>query len=190
MVADFDVFVLPDQIPKDSIINHVKDYWLGGGGVLSFESAIGYLFYTGMVHPSYEGDFMFYPTNPVGRWAYQPFDGINTTSRHPVTKSLEADTQYPFTEDAVYLGGFDLVPLLGSRYIELAIWPSNPSWTVLAAFDNPDIGGKMVQLPGNCSQFEGWMEPVIADSIDWLAPRPKARILFDLTHYPYYGVDS
>ncbi|OLS30156.1 MAG: hypothetical protein ThorAB25_11530, partial [Candidatus Thorarchaeota archaeon AB_25] len=36
MVADYDAFVLPNQLPRESIINHIKDYWLGGGGVLCF----------------------------------------------------------------------------------------------------------------------------------------------------------
>jgi hypothetical protein len=189
MVADYDAFVLPNQLPRESIINHIKDYWLGGGGILCFDSAMGYLFYAGLIDPSYEGDFMKYPENFNGRWAYQPFDGILTQERHPVTKSLDADTIYPFTEDAVYLGGFELGPLLGERYIELAIWPANPDWTLLVAFDNPDRGGKIVQLPGNCSQFETWMEPVVADAIDWITPRPKGRILVDLFHDNWFPID-
>ncbi len=192
-VADYDAFVLPDQLPKDSIINHVKDYWLGGGGILCFESAVGYLFYAGMIHTDFEGDFMLWPTNPDGLWAYldyDGYDGIMTNSRHPVTKSLEGDTQYPFTENAVYLGGFDLVPRLGERYIELGIVTTNPSWSSMFGIDNPDKGGKIVFLPGNCSSFETWIEPVIFDAIDWIAPQPKGRIAIDFTHVPYYGVDG
>ena len=185
MVADFDAFVLPDQLPRENITNYIMDYWLGGGGILSFESAVGYLFYAGMIDPSYEGDFMLFDINPDGRWAYLPYDGVLTQDRHPVTKSLDADTEYPFTEEAVYL-----VPLLGERYHELAIWPINPDWSTLFAIENIDVGGKIVQLPGNCSQFESWMEPVVVDAIDWLAPRPKARILYDLTHSPVYGIDT
>ncbi|MFW9959169.1 MAG: hypothetical protein ACFFCT_13950 [Candidatus Odinarchaeota archaeon] len=190
MVADYDAFILPDQLPKDSIINHVKDYWLGGGGILSFESSVGYLFYIGMIHSSYEGDFMLYPTNPDGRWAYRFYDGILTNSRNTVTKSLQGNTEYSFAEDAVYIGGFDLVPLIGSRYIELAVVPTNPGWSSMFALDNPEKGGKIVFLPGNCSSFEPWIEPVISDAIDWIAPHPKGRIAIDLTHVPYYGVDS
>jgi hypothetical protein len=33
MIADYDAFVLPKQLPRESIINFVKDYWLGGGGI-------------------------------------------------------------------------------------------------------------------------------------------------------------
>ena len=189
-VVDYDAFVLADQLPKDEIINHVNDYWLGGGGILSFDSAVAYLFYTGMIHPTYDGEFMLYPTDPDGRWAYLIYDGITTNSRHPVTKSLEETTVYPFTEEAVYTGGFELVPLLGDQYVELGIVESTPSWSSMFALDRESAGGKIVQLPGNCSQFEGWMEPVIVDAIDWLAPKPKARVAFDFTHTPYYGVDS
>jgi len=42
MVSDYDAFVLPNQLPRESIINHIKDYWLGGGGILSFEASIGF----------------------------------------------------------------------------------------------------------------------------------------------------
>lgn len=190
VAANFDAFVLPDQLPKDEIIDLVKDYWLAGGGVLFFESSIGYAFYSGMIHSDYEGDFMLYPTNPSGRWAYLEYDGIHTTARHPITKSLQNDTEYPFTENATYLGGFELRPLLGSQYIELAIYEGNPDWSSMFALDNLNKGGKIVFLPGNCSSFETWMEPVIADAVDWLAPRPKAHIAIDYTHVPFYGVDS
>ncbi len=197
MVADYDAFVLPNQLPRESIINYVKDYWLGGGGVLCFDAAVGYLFYAGIIDPSYEGEFNLYPMDASGDWTYSasagvgdPYDGIFLNQRNPVTKSLEEDTVYPFTGNQTLLAGFDLAPLLGARYLELGYYDGEPTWTSIAGFDNPDRGGRIVYLTGNCSSFQTWMEPVIADSIDWLAPRPKGRILYDLTHTPVYGIDS
>jgi hypothetical protein len=197
MVADYDAFVLPNQLPRESIINHVKDYWLGGGGILCFDAAVGYLFYAGIIDPSYEGEFNLYPMDAGGDWTYSasagvdgPYDGIYLNLRNPVTQSLEEDTVYPFTGNQTLLAGFDLAPLLGPRYLELGYFYDEETWTSIAGFDNPDRGGRIVYLTGNCSSFETWMEPVIVDSIDWLTPRPKARILYDLTHMPAYGIDS
>lgn len=195
-VVDYDAFVLPNQLPRESIINHVKDYWLGGGGVLSFGASVGFLFYSGLIDPSIEGQFSFYPIDGSGLWTYAGFtgmgfyDGIYASQRNPVTKSLEEDTVYPYTGNETLLGGFDIAPILGARYLELAYQDGMPSYASIAGFDNPDRGGKIVFLSGNCSSFETWIEPVVADAIDWLAPRPKGRILYDLTHSPAYGIDS
>ncbi|MCK4566124.1 MAG: hypothetical protein KAU48_02335, partial [Candidatus Thorarchaeota archaeon] len=54
----------------------------------------------------------------------------------------------------------------------------------------PDRGGKIVQIAGNCSSFASWQSQTAIDAIDWLAPRPKGKILFDLSHLPAYGVDT
>jgi hypothetical protein len=197
MVADYDAFVLPNQLPRESIVNHIKDYWLGGGGVLCFDAAIGYLFFAGIIDPSTEGDFHLYPINFSGLWTYAgltgpdvPYDGIYLNQRNPVTKSLEEDTVYPFTGNQTLLGGFDLAPLLGARYLELGYYDGEPTWTSIAGFDNPDRGGRIVYLTGDCSSFETWMEPVVVDAIDWIAPRPKGRILVDLSHDPYFSIDA
>jgi len=195
-IADYDAFVLPNQLPRESIIDHIKDYWLGGGGILCFDAAVGYLFYAGIIDPSYEYEFNLYPMDPDGDWTYaassgvgDPYDGIYLNQRNPVTKSLEEDTIYPYTGNQTLLAGFSLLPLLSEKYLELGYYYDEPTWTSIAGFDNPDRGGKMVYLTGNCSSFETWMEPIIADAIDWVAPRPKARIAIDFTHKPYYGVD-
>jgi hypothetical protein len=195
-VVDFDAFVLPNQLPRESIINHIKDYWLGGGGVLSFGASAGYLFYAGIIDPSEEGEFNLYPIDGNGLWTYagltgfELYDGIYLNQRNPVTKSLEQDIVYPYSGNDTLLGGFSLVPLLGARYLELGYQDGYQSYTAIAGFDNPDLGGRIVSLPGNCSSFETWIEPVISDAIDWITPRPKARIAIDFTHVPYYGVDS
>ncbi len=196
-ITDYDAFVLPNQLPRESIIYHVKDYWIGGGGILCFDAAVGYLFYAGIIDPSYEGEFNLYPMDSEGDWTYSacplvgdPYDGIYLNQRNPVTKSLEEDTIYPYTGNQTLLGGFNLLPLLGEKYLELGYYYDEPTWTSIAGFDNPDRGGRMVYLTGNCSSFETWMEPVIVDAVDWITPRPKGRILYDLTHGAYYGVDS
>ena len=54
--ASYDILVIVDQLPRDSITLLVKEYWLGGGGILSFNSAFGYLSYYGFLDPMWEGD--------------------------------------------------------------------------------------------------------------------------------------
>ncbi|MCK4568483.1 MAG: hypothetical protein KAU48_14345, partial [Candidatus Thorarchaeota archaeon] len=60
---------------------------------------------------------------------------------------------------------------------------------VIFSLDFDYQGGKIVQIPGNCSTIPVWERPIITDAIDWLAPRPKANIAIDFTHAPFYGVD-
>jgi len=196
MVADYDTFVLPNQLPRESVINYIKDFWLGGGGVLSFGASFGFLCFSGLIDPSLEGEFSLYPIDGTGVWTYagltgdELYDGIYVNQRNPVTKSLEEDTVYPYAGNQTLLGGFHLAPLLGERYLELANQDGQPTYTSIAGFDNPNGGGRIVFLTGNCSSFETWIEPVIVDAVDWLAPRPKARVAFDFTHHAYYGVDA
>jgi hypothetical protein len=69
IVADYDAFVLPNQLPRESIINLTKDYWLGGGGILSFDGSIGFCFYAGFIDQSLERNFELTPPASPGYWA-------------------------------------------------------------------------------------------------------------------------
>ena len=53
--AFYDVFILVDNLPREAIFDQVKEFWLGGGGVLSLDSGISYLCYAGMIPPESEG---------------------------------------------------------------------------------------------------------------------------------------
>ena len=52
--AKYDIFILVDNLPRESIVNDVKEFWLGGGAILSFDSAISYLCYAGILPPESE----------------------------------------------------------------------------------------------------------------------------------------
>jgi hypothetical protein len=45
-------------------------------------------------------------------------------------------------------------------------------------------------MPGDGSSIPSDFESVIVDSVEWLIPRPKGRIVYDLTHQPRLGVDA
>ncbi|MCK4567962.1 MAG: hypothetical protein KAU48_11715, partial [Candidatus Thorarchaeota archaeon] len=192
MIADFDAFVLPNQLPRESIINFVKDYWLGGGGILSFDGSIGFCFYAGFIDESLEGNFELVPPATPGYWTYTDMiDTVVVNQSHPVTKAYEVDDEFLVPPgDVVILNGVDLPSIVGDRMINLVTWNFSSLLPVVAAFENPDRGGKIVQIAGNCSSFASWQSQTAIDAIDWLAPRPKGRILYDLTHNPNYGIDS
>jgi len=82
-----------------------------------------------------------------------------------------------------------LVEKIGDEYTNLARTSEDISDGVAFAVDNHRRGGKIVHLPGNCSTIPTWIQNILPDTLDWLTPRPKARILFDLSHNPFAGVD-
>ena len=49
LTSNYDVFIMVDNVPREKIINQVKEFWLGGGSILSFDSAIAYLCYAGIL---------------------------------------------------------------------------------------------------------------------------------------------
>ncbi|MHA1614003.1 MAG: hypothetical protein ACTSYJ_04110, partial [Candidatus Thorarchaeota archaeon] len=192
LAADFDSFVLVNQLPKDTIINMVKDYWLGGGGILSFGGSIGFCFYTGMIDTSLAGDFQLAPIASPGYWAYDiDVSNVSIMQRHPVTQDYQvSDSTIMPAGNYTVFNGMGLAGIIDTEFIPLV----RPNYTgltpVAAGFDNPDQGGKIIHLPGNCNSIPSWFNPMITESIDWLAPRPKAHVAIDYTHHPFYGVDS
>ncbi len=193
MAADFDTFVLANQLPKDNIINLVKDYWLAGGSILSFGGSIGFCFYTGMIDSSLAGGFQLAPIASPGYWAYSdvPLSNVSIMQRHPITQDYQVSdsTLMPAGNYTVF-NGIGLDGIIGDEFIPLVRHNYSGLTPVASGFDNPAQGGKIVHLPGNCSTIPSWLNPMITESIDWLAPRPKANIAIDYTHHPFYGVDS
>jgi hypothetical protein len=50
-------------------------------------------------------------------------------------------------------------------------------------------GGRLVHLPGDGSSIPADFQSIILDSVEWLVPRPKGRIVFDLSHSARIGID-
>ena len=51
MTADYDVFIMVNNLPRENITNYVKEFWLGGGAILSFDRALAYLYWSGILIP-------------------------------------------------------------------------------------------------------------------------------------------
>ena len=84
--AVYDVFIMCDNFPRENITDRVVDFWNGGGGVLAFDGAAGFLCYFGILPPiaaGSSGDGLY--------WSYSGSD-IVIMERHPVTKSYGSET--------------------------------------------------------------------------------------------------
>lgn len=182
--ANFDVFVINDNLPKDNITNYVKEFWLGGGSLMTFDSAISYLCYYGILPPESSGDEG-YGTY----WSYIYSETQTIAIRHPVSKAYQVNDQFNVT----YFdwATFNWTALQGtsiaSQLSKIANVDGDSNFATIVGFDPEDKGGKVLHILSTVDITE---DQIIIDGIDWLCPRPKGRILFDLTHRPYYGIDT
>ncbi|MFW9935572.1 MAG: hypothetical protein ACFFDU_08770 [Candidatus Thorarchaeota archaeon] len=182
----FDVLIIPDNLPRERIVNQVKDFWLGGGGILSFDSAISYICYAGILPHESEG------SESYGvYWTYSTFTTQHDIQiRHPVTKNYQVN-QLVESENMDF-GKFSWAALSASsaagEVVLLAHMAGIPDAASIVAYDSSVKGGRFVQLP-LLGPVPSDMENLVIDACDWLCPRPKARITFDYTHDPYFKID-
>ncbi|MBD3202614.1 MAG: hypothetical protein GF316_21555 [Candidatus Lokiarchaeota archaeon] len=186
LTADFDVFIMVDNLPKDNIVNFVKEYWLGGGGILSFDSALSYLMYAGILIPESEGD-----ENYGTYWSYSNSITQNISIRHPSTKKYEVGDIYTLTKlsNAAVIWSSITGTTFEDDIIKLTNVENLNDIASGVALDPTQKGGKVIHLPGTVEEIDPTYEDLILDSIQWLCPTPNARILFDLAHQPWYGID-
>ena len=180
MTADYDVFVMVDNLPKTNITDYVKEFWLGGGAILSFDSAILYLCYYGIFIPESEGD--------DGRGTYYNYVSDishNISSRHPTTKDYKVNDKFSsvFASSAYLYWDVLLTTSVGGMVTKLANRDSFYNYATAVALKRDDKGGRIVQLSGRGDTIGINMSSLITDAIAWLCPRPKGRILFDLSHF-------
>jgi hypothetical protein len=185
ITADYDVFILVNNVPRPSITNLVKEFWMGGGGLMSFTGALSYLLYGGILDSSIT-------TDPGGsHWIYLTTDAQNVTSRHPTMKEHHInDTVSERTETWATTSTTVLDSLPNSYYSTVLLSIPGSSFFVTGfAIDLNNNGGRIVHLPGDGSSIPTDFESIILDSVEWLTPKPKGRIVFDLSHMPRIGVD-
>ena len=186
LTKDFDIFIMVDNLPRENILNHVKEFWLGGGSLLSFDSALPYLMYEGILIPESLGD------HGWGTYfSYQSGNTNNISTRHPITKDYGvAET---FSSAGTFMCHILWDMLLGTSAgadtIKLSNRDGVNNFATAVARDPVDKGGKVVHLPGLGDAIGTNMGYMISEAVQWLCPKPKGRILFDLSHYPYYGID-
>jgi len=187
-LANYDVLVLADNCPRENISDLVKDFWLGGGGILSIDSAIAYLGYYGILYRENEG-----VSNGLSEyWNYKVNENATILDRTPVTQSyLEGEKlQYKNSDFAMIdISAFNTTTVW-ARTTVLAEDSEDPDWAVAVAVDAFDRGGKVVQIGIPVQDWAADFEGMITDAIGWLAPRPKARIAYDFSHQPRLSIDD
>lgn len=184
MTADYDIFILANQLPRESINDLVREFWLGGGGLLTFNSSVSYLFYGEILVP---GD----TTDWRGLWwNYYPTDSQNVTARHPTMKDYHVnDTVLESGADCAVIWGPHLTGSdNGADYTLLLHNSTHVDYVTGFAREARTEGGGLVYLP-TASSIASDMESIILDSVEWLIPRPKGHIVIDYAHQPRIGVD-
>ena len=110
--------------------------------------------------------------------------------RHPVTKDYQAGDTIHLDEigliiDRMYIDSFN-----PGDYVDLLYETSDPVNALAFGLDNSARkGGRIVQIHGNYTVAPTWYTLMVDEAVDWLAPRPKGRILVDLSHSPWIALD-
>jgi len=192
VLSNFDVFVMPDNLPRENVTMLAKSFWLSGGGLLTIDSSASFLGYAGIIPYESEGD--------DGRGTYWNwvFSELQVVSHlHPATKSFSVGDQFNIT--LLNWATFNWTALMStqesSHYVKLSHAQGDTNAATGIAYEPELRGGRVVQLPGYAQNTDnGWVvveetETMWVDAIKWLCPTPKSRIAFDLSHKPKLGFD-
>ncbi|MHA1939235.1 MAG: hypothetical protein ACW97O_13575, partial [Candidatus Thorarchaeota archaeon] len=81
--ANFDVFLMVDNYPRENITNQVTEFWKSGGSLMSFGNAAGFLCYFGILPPEAA------LSSGHGVYWLNTADAVNITARHPISQSYQ-----------------------------------------------------------------------------------------------------
>lgn len=180
----FDVFVMDDNNPRPSMVDEIINFWKGGGGILSIDGAINFLCYYGVLIPLSTGD-----NGYSTYWNYDWSQNQTVLNRHPVSQEYSVGQEITNELDWATV---NMTSVSGHSYFgEYTVITHAASGTTSAntVVRDPLTQGRIVQTFGWNTE-EPPHGPMIVDAVDWLCPRPKARVVFDFTHFPYYGIDE
>jgi len=183
--ASFDVLILIDNHPRESIITDILDFWLAGGGILTLDGSAIFLNYFGVLPPESIGD------DGWGTYWNYVYNDLVVTTRHPITKGYSLATEVDLGLDYLCWDWTALqTSIINSDLTMVASSPTDSNAVTVLAFDPSDRGGKIATIAWDLvSDNLPELYPMIHDACDWLAPRPKAKIAFDISHSPRLGID-
>ena len=186
--TNYDVFVMVDNYPRENITNQVAEFWKSGGGLISFGNAAGFLCYFGILPPEAAAS-----SGHAVYWINSA-DAVNITARHPVSKRYQLNqtfAQSPAVEVAWIWSALQGTSIANDLTM-VARSNNNVDYASVIAYDPSTVGGgKVVAFSiDNSGTSYPELYDMIADAAEWICPRPKARIAFDLSHAPSYGVDD
>jgi uncharacterized membrane protein len=185
ITANYDVFVLVDNFPRENITNLVWDFWKGGGGILALDGSAIFLCFMGILPPEAAGT-----TGQGVLWDYVN-NNFALTTRHPVSKSYEVPSLISGGSGMlVWYWNVISTSSIAGNLVRISTSTVSPTTANILAYDAV-AGGKVVTI---ASDLESQQLPALyqmyRDAADWLTLRPKARIAFDYTHLPRLGVDN
>ncbi len=192
LVSEFDVFVLPDNMPRENVTMLAKSFWLSGGGLLTIDSSAQFLGYAGIIPSESEGD------DGYGTyWTYSNSEIQVVNTLHPVTKGFSVGNEINITMlDWATFDWSAITPTTeGGHYVRLLHVDGIPNSVTGLAYEPELRGGRVVHLPGWAQNINEdrfiveEMETLWVDAIEWLCPVPKSRVVFDLSHQPRLGFD-
>jgi hypothetical protein len=183
--ANYDVFCMVDNFPRENITYRVMDFWLGGGGLLVFDGSAGFLCSFGVLPPEAIGT-----SGSPAYWSYASDDFV-FTGLHPVSKSVNGSINT--VSSSYFLWDFLALQAtsIGPDLTKVATSSISPNDATILAYEPSDRGGKVVTIAMDLVNDQlPELYPIYADAVEWLAPKPKARILYDLTHQPWCPTDT
>lgn len=187
ITADYDIFLLADNLPNANISNYIMDFWLGGGAILGFDSAAVYLNYAGML-PRESAGSSGYETY----WSNEYMSTCEIFERHPVTKAYAHGA--PLDSYVGTWAAYNWTALqstsIANSLTRLATNEMDENQTHAIAHSPKDMGGKVVHIGIPIVPLNGTWNQMVIDAVYWLCPQPKARIVFDYSHFPYSTIDS
>ena len=186
VTAKYDVFMIIDNFPRENITHLIWDFWAGGGGILSLDRSGIFLCHTGILPPESAG------SSGYGvYWAQSTYQDLIIDVRHPISQSYSLPTTV-LTSQFYLMWYWDALSAssIGSNLVGVA-HNTYGMYAIDVLTYEPDSGGKVVSLSLDLvTDQTPDAYPLIQDSVDWLCPRPKARIAFDFSHMPRLGVDD
>jgi len=193
IVADFDVFILPNNLPRENVTMLAKEFWLAGGGLLTVDSAASFLGYAGVVPYESEGNHG-YDTY----WYYNWSEIQTVNNLHPVTKNYSVGNTINTTNWnwATFNWSALSTTKEHSHYTKLLNIEGQPNNVTGFAYNPYLRGGKVVHLPGfvaNTTPGRPMVQGIMSlciDAVEWLCPVPKSRVAYDLSHHPRLGLDA
>jgi thermitase len=166
-LSNFDVFVMVDNVPSESAVPFVVDFWQRGGGLIGFDSAICFFCYAGVL-----------PSESVGYNGYGAYWDYGTSpltmisAVHPVTEGYTVGQIISGTGgDAEYkvdaLNGNSTLPY----YTKLAENLFYSNGACVSAFEPPTCG-KVVHIWDAQHWSNGNIQLMILNALQW-ATKPR-----------------
>ncbi len=184
---NYDVLVLADILPADELLDPIHEFWLGGGGVLSIDGSINVLMYTGILPLESAGD-----NGYTTYWSYGSDEMMTINAITPATRSFDLNDDFNGTSFG--WATFDWTALQGTsdsdQMTPFLVNKADHNDVAGLSYDSLDRGGRVIQIAGSADKIIPIFANIYIDSIEWLAPRPRGKIAFDLSHHPRLGVDS